>query len=234
MTTYTPQNILPITEWAEEDRPREKLMTIGKQNLSDAELIAILLNSGSREETAVSLAKRLLLSVEKNLDNLGKQSLEQLQKFKGIGEAKAITIAAAMELGRRRQFVNMNDRPKIGSSYDSYRLLAPKLMDLPHEEFWILALDRGLKVKSVRLVSKGGYHATVVDVKMVFREAMQGEASCLILCHNHPSGNCFPSEEDLRITKKIQEAAKFLEMQILDHVIIAGNDYYSFADEGVL
>ena len=234
MKNYHPQNLLPITAWAEEDRPREKMIEIGKQNLSDAELIAILLNSGSREETAVSLAKRLLSSVNSNLDQLGKLSLGELQKFKGIGVAKAISITAALELGRRRQFVNLKDRPKIKSSYDSYQLFAPKLMDLPHEEFWILLLNRGLQVMGRKLVSKGGINSTIVDVKLVFKEAVEGSASCLILCHNHPSGNCFPSNEDLKITKKLQEGAKLLDIQILDHVIVAGDDYYSFADEGIL
>ena len=234
MENYLPKNVLPITAWAEEDKPREKLMHLGKHNLSDAELIAILLGSGSREETAVSLAQRVLAASDNNLNLLGKQTLAELQGFHGIGEAKAVTIAAAMELGRRRQLIDLKDRPQIKSSYDSYNLLAPKIMDLPHEEFWILLLNRACKVIGRKLVSTGGSGATIVDVKMVFQKAVETNAPCLILCHNHPSGNCFPSNEDLKITKKLQEGAKLLDIQILDHIIVADNDYYSFADEGML
>jgi len=234
MENYNTKNFIPITSWAEDDKPREKLMQLGKHNLSDAELVAILLGSGSRKETAVSLAKRLLSASDNNLNLLGKQTLGELQVFHGIGEAKAVTIAAAMELGRRRQLIDLKDRPQIKSSYDSYNLLAPKIMDLPHEEFWILLLNRACRVIGRKLVSTGGSNATIVDVKMVFKKAVETGAPCLILCHNHPSGNCFPSGEDLKITKKLQEGAKLLDIQILDHIIVADNDYYSFADEGML
>ncbi len=233
MTDYTNTN-LSIKAWAEEDRPREKLLLKGKNALSDAELLAILLGSGSREESAVSLAQRILNSVENDLNALGKRSLSDLMQFKGIGEAKAITIAAALELGRRRQLTSVKDRPQIRSSRDGYKLLAPLLMDLPHEEFWVLLLNRANRVIGREQISIGGTSGTVVDAKVIFRKALEGQASALILVHNHPSGNLRPSQADIDITKKLRIGGKSLDISILDHLIISDRGYFSFADEGIL
>ncbi len=227
-------NNLPITSWAEEDKPREKLLTRGKQHLSDAELIAILLGSGSREETAVGLAQKILKMQENNLHELGKCSLNELMKFKGIGEAKAITIIAAMELGRRRQLSNIKERPQIRSSRDAFDLIAPMLMDLQHEEFWILMLNRSNRVVSRECISTGGVSGTVVDAKIVFRKALAVLASSIILCHNHPSGNLKPSQADISLTKKLKRAGENLDISVLDHLIVSERGFYSFADEGMM
>lgn len=227
-------NILPITSWAEEDRPREKLLNRGKQHLSDAELIAILLGSGSREETAVSLAQKILKMQENNLNELGKCSLTELMKFKGIGEAKAITIVAAMELGRRRQLSDIKERPQIKSSRDAFNLIAPMLMDLQHEEFWILMMNRSNRVVSRECISTGGVSGTVVDAKIVFRKALEVLASSIILCHNHPSGNLKPSQADIDLTKKLKRAGSNLDISVLDHLIVSERGFYSFADEGLM
>jgi DNA repair protein RadC len=224
----------PITSWAEEDRPREKLQFKGKQSLSDAELLAILLGSGSREETAVGLSKLILQGSDNNLNELGKRTISELKKFKGVGEAKAITIVAAMELARRRQLSSIVEKPKIISSRDAYNVIAPLLIDLPHEEFWILTLNRGNKVLAREKISVGGVSSTVVDSKIVFRKAIEGQASAIILCHNHPSGNLFPSQTDIEITQKLVKAGKVIEVPILDHLIVSDRGYYSFADEGAL
>jgi len=233
MENYTVKNIA-ITAWAAEDRPREKLLLRGKHNLSDAELLGILLGSGSREQSAVGLAQDILRSTGNDLNELGKRSIAEYMKFKGIGEAKAITITAALELGRRRQLTNIKDRPKITCSRDSYNLIAPLLMDLPHEEFWILLLNRGNKIIGRQQVSLGGTTGTVVDAKVVFKKAIEGQAVYLILVHNHPSGNVFPSPQDIELTKKLVAAGNILSIKILDHLIIGDNRYYSFADEGKL
>ena len=233
MENYS-RNAFPITAWAEEDRPREKLQLKGKHSLSDAELLAILLGSGSTEETAVGLAKLILQGSDNNLNELGKRTLAELQKFKGIGEAKAITIVAAMELGRRRQMTDILERPKIISSRDAYNVIAPILMDLPHEEFWILALNRGHKVLSREQISIGGTSSTVVDARIVFRKAIERQATSIILCHNHPSGNLYPSQSDIDLTQKLKKAGITLEIPVVDHLIIAERGYYSFADEGIL
>ncbi|MGK0387319.1 MAG: DNA repair protein RadC [Maribacter sp.] len=234
MTEAYTEEHFTIKSWAEEDRPREKLLAKGKSSLSDAELVAILIGSGSRNESAVSLSQKILKSVDNNLNNLGKTSLSNLMKFKGIGEAKAITIAAALELGRRRQLSDIKERPQIRSSKDAYHVLAPLIMDLPHEEFWILLLNRANKVIGRERVSIGGVAGTVVDAKIIFRKALEMLASGIILCHNHPSGNLSPSHADLEITKKLKRAGETLEINILDHLIIAENEYFSFADEGKL
>jgi len=227
-------NTFSIKSWAEEDRPREKLLQKGKKSLSDAELIAILIGSGSREETAVALSKRILNSVENNLNDLGKCTVSELMKFKGIGEAKAITIAAALELGRRRQLSDIKDRPQIKSSKDAYDVIAPILLDLPHEEFWILLLNRANRVMHRVCISKGGVAGTVVDSKIIFLRAIEHLASSIILCHNHPSGNLRPSQADLDITRKLKSAGQTLDISVLDHLIVSENGYYSFADKGVL
>ncbi len=232
VNTY--QYNLSIKAWAEEDRPREKLRSKGKQSLSDAELIAILLGSGSRSESAVGLAKRILSGVDNNLSELGKCSLAEFMKYKGIGEAKAITIAAALELGRRRQLSQVRDRPQVRSSRDAFRAIAPLLVDLPHEEFWILLLNRANRVVGRDQISLGGVTGTVVDAKVLFRKAIEGMACSIILCHNHPSGNLQPSQADIDLTKKLAQAGVTLDVLVLDHLIITEKGYYSFADEGLL
>lgn len=232
MKTYQP--VLTIKSWAEEDRPREKMLTRGRQQLTDAELIAILLGSGTRDETAVALSQRILQSVENNLNNLGRCSVADLMKFKGIGEAKALTIAAALELGRRRQLSDLKDRPAVKSSRDAFQSIASLLEDIPHEEFWILLLNRANQIVSRHRVSSGGVSGTVVDAKLVFKPALEQLASAVILCHNHPSGNLKPSPADIEITRKLRQAGVVLDVAVLDHLIIAESGYYSFADEGMM
>ncbi len=233
LKTYPNAN-LTIKAWAEEDRPREKLLAKGRHSLSDAELLAILLGSGSHQETAVDLAKRILQSIENDLQDLGKSSLAELMRFKGIGEAKAITIVAALELGRRRQLSNIRQKPQISCSRDAFNILAPFLVDLPHEEFWILLLNRSNRVIAREQVSIGGISGTVVDAKIIFHKAIEGRASSIILCHNHPSGNLEPSAADQRLTKKLIEAGKTLDVFVLDHLIVSEMGYFSFADEGLM
>lgn len=225
---------LSIKSWAENDRPREKLMLQGRAALSDAELIAILIGSGSKNETAVELSKRILNDSSNNLNELGKLSLEQLQTYKGIGEAKAISIAAALELGRRRSATVNHSKPKITSSKSAFLHLLPKLEDLPHEEFWIILLSRSNSILQTVNISKGGVSGTVADAKIIFKTALKFQASGIILAHNHPSGNLRPSEEDKRLTLKLVEGAKLLDFVILDHIIIGDNNYFSFADENLL
>ena len=227
-------NIIPITTWAEEDRPREKLMLRGKHNLSNAELLAILLGSGSREDTAVTLAQKILRSVDNDLSELSRLTIPQLKEFKGVGDAKAITIIAAAELSRRRQLANIRDRIKIDCSVASYKAIAPILMDLPHEEFWLLLLNSRLEVTKRVMVSSGGINSTVVDARMVFRKAIDGNATSIVLVHNHPSGNKYPSPQDNKLTKKLVEAGQFLDIYVQDHIIVAGRDYYSYRDEDKL
>ncbi len=225
---------LSIKAWAEEDRPREKLMYKGRSALTDAELIAILIGSGSRNETAVEVAKRILSSVENDIYRLSRMSLKDLQTFKGIGEAKAISVIAALELGRRRKEKGMERRPRITSSTDAFELLYPFLADLNHEEFFIVLLDRANHViESVR-ISQGGVAGTVADAKIIFRSALERLASGIILAHNHPSGNLNPSQADIQLTKNLKTSGKLLEISVLDHLIIAENSFYSFADEGLM
>ncbi len=224
---------LGIKSWAEEDRPREKLMEKGRLALTEVELIAILIASGSRNETAVELSKRILGSVSNDLNDLGKLSIKELIKFKGIGEAKAITIVAALELGRRRKEAKTTNREKITTSKDVYEIMRPSMMDLPHEEFWLLMLNRANSVIKKELISRGGITGTVVDSKLIFKAALENYACSIIICHNHPSGNLKPSEQDIKITKSIKEAGRIMEIQLLDHLIITENGFYSFADEGI-
>lgn len=225
---------LSIKSWAEADRPREKLLAKGKSTLSEAELIAILIGSGNTEESAVELSRRILNSVGNNLAELGKLDVNDLCKFKGIGEAKAISIIAALELGRRRAEHTVPERESITSSRQAFDMLHPQLADLPHEEFWLLLLNRSNKLIKKHQVSKGGVSGTVVDAKMIFKPALESLASSVILCHNHPSGNRNPSNEDIVLTRKIREAGKSLDISVYDHIIIANDGYYSFADEGLL
>ena len=223
-----------IKYWAEDDKPREKLMLKGKTALSDAELIAILIGSGSRNESAVELSKRILASVGNNLNALGKQSLQQLMNFKGIGEAKAITIAAAMELGRRRREEEGVDLKVITSSRAVFEIMQPLIGELPHEEFWIIYLNNSNKVIYKNQLSKGGITGTVVDVRIVFKTALEQNAVGIILVHNHPSGALQPSEQDRQVTRHLKAAGHSLSIQVLDHVIVTEKGYLSFADEGIL
>ena len=233
MTNYTTDH-LTIKAWAEEDRPREKLLLKGKKNLSDAELLAIIIGSGSRDETALGLSQRMLAKYDSNLNELGRQNISELMKFKGIGEAKAIGISAALELGHRRQLSNLKDRPKITSSRDAFNAIAPLIVDLPHEEFWILLLNRSNIVIGRERISTGGVAGTVVDAKLIFKTALQSLAPAIILCHNHPSGNLRPSQADIDITGKLKKGGESIDVTVLDHLIVSERGYYSFADEGVL
>lgn len=226
-------SFFPITNWSEEDKPREKLMLKGKSILSDGELIAILIGSGSRNESAVDLSKRILASVDHNLNALGKVSLSQLMQFKGIGEAKAISIIAALELGRRRRTEDVVELKKVTSSKIIFEIMQPIIGELPHEEFWIIYLNNSNKVISKSQLSKGGITGTLVDVRLVFKTALEMGATGLILCHNHPSGTLVPSDADKQITRKLKIAGDSLEIKVLDHVIITETSYYSFVDEGI-
>ncbi len=226
---------ITIKSLAEEDRPREKLMLKGRSVLSDAELIAILIGSGNTKETAVQLSQRMLASVNHNLNELGKLSINDLTKFKGIGEAKAIAIIAAAELGRRRKESDVQQKIKIKSSNDAFQVLHPDLSDLAHEEFWILLLNRANEVLAKINVSKGGTAGTVVDGKIIMKHAIEMPRCCgIVLGHNHPSGNLRPSEADIKITHKLKEIASFIDINLIDHIIVGENAYYSFADEGIL
>ena len=226
-------SFFPITNWSEDDKPREKLMLKGKSALSDAELIAILIGSGSRSESAVDLSKRILASVDNNLNALGKLSISQLMTFKGIGEAKAISIIAALELGRRRRSEDAVELKKVTSSKVIFEIMQPIIGELPHEEFWIIYMNNSNKVISKSQLSKGGITGTLVDVRIVFKTALEMGATALILCHNHPSGTLVPSDADKQITKKLKLAGESLEIKVLDHLIITEASYFSFADEGI-
>ncbi|MFI5135086.1 MAG: DNA repair protein RadC [Chitinophagales bacterium] len=225
-----------IKSWAEEDRPREKLLLKGKNTLSESELIAILLRTGTKEKTAVDIAKELLKKSNNDLNALSKFSVKDILDFHlpGIGETKAITIVAALELGRRRQSSEVKDREKISSSRDAFDAFYPQLADKQHEEFWIMLLNRGNKVIEIISVSSGGLTGTVADVRMIFEHAIKSKATAIMLCHNHPSGNLSPSQLDIDLTKKLVKAGETLDIKVLDHLIIGENKYYSFADEGMM
>ncbi|MDP5157840.1 MAG: DNA repair protein RadC [Flaviramulus sp.] len=223
-----------IKNWSQDDQPREKLLYKGKSVLSDAELVAILIGSGNRDESAVALCKRILASVDNNLSALGKLSIKQLMLFKGIGEAKAITIAAALELGRRRRGEEALEKKKITSSASVFELMQPIIGELQHEEFWIIYLNNSNKVIHKTQLSKGGITGTLVDVRLVLKIALEVSATGLILAHNHPSGTLKPSEADKQITNKLKIAAQSLDIKVLDHLIITEKAYFSFADETIL
>lgn len=226
---------MKIKEWAEEDRPREKALNKGISNLSDAELLAILIGSGNAEETAVQLSQRILGSVGYNLNALGKLSVKDLTLgFKGIGIAKAISIVAALELGKRRRSNKQPERKTIHSSKDAWQLFYSDLCDLPHEELWVAFVNRSGKVIEKRKISQGGINETSADLRLILKAAIQALASGIILCHNHPSGNLKPSRQDDTLTQHLQQAAKWIEISILDHLILSNDDYYSYADEGKL
>jgi DNA repair protein RadC len=225
---------LTIKSWALDDRPREKLVAKGKQALSDAELIAILIGSGNREESAVGLSKRILKSVEGNINSLAKLSVEKLIEFKGIGEAKAIAIITALELGKRRQLEIALEKPKITSSKNVFNLMQPIIGDIEHEEFWVLFLNNSNKVLAKTQISKGGLTATIVDVRLLFKRALELASVGIIVCHNHPSGKLEPSNADKQITQKIKQAGVTLDIKLLDHLIVTQKSYFSFADEGIM
>ena len=225
---------LKITQWALEDRPREKMMQKGLGSLSDAELIAILIGSGTRNETAVSLGQRILKTADNNLNELGKFTLTDFTSIKGIGEAKAITIMAAIELGRRRKRSEALNRKQITSSSDVIEVFQPLLADLPHEEFWVLFLNRANKIIDKQRITQGGVTGTIFDVKLILKAAIERLASSLIVCHNHPSGNKSPSEQDIQITSKLKDASRLFDISLLDHVIVTDSVCYSFADNGAL
>jgi DNA repair protein RadC len=225
---------LKITDWAVEDRPREKMIQYGTSSLSDAELLGILISSGIREKSAVDLGRELLAKANNNLNTLGKLSIAEITVIHGIGNARAVTIAAALELGRRRKLAEIPAVTQIKCSKDVADIFQPLLADLPHEEFWILFLNRSNRVINRMKLSQGGVSGTVTDVRMIMKKAVEYLASGIIVCHNHPSGNLNPSESDSKITQKIKEAGNLLDIQLLDHIIISDKDYYSFADNGVL
>jgi DNA repair protein RadC len=224
---------ISIKAWAEEDRPREKLSAQGRRALTDAELIAILIGSGSRNESAVELSKRILHHYDNDLNKLGKASIAELSNFKGIGEAKAISIIAALEIGRRRNEEVAKEIERIGGSKDAYNIIKRYLVDLNHEEFWILLIGQNSRVLGKELISKGGLTTTIVDPKIIFSLALQYAAANIMLVHNHPSGNLKPSHQDIVLTKKVVAAGELLDIKVLDHLIIGDNSYYSMADEGV-
>ncbi|MFA6261235.1 MAG: DNA repair protein RadC [Bacteroidia bacterium] len=234
MTEETLFSNLPIKHWAEDDRPREKMQLKGRTTLSDTELISLLIATGNRNESAVDLAKKLMRQSGNSLNNLARFSLADLQKVKGIGQAKAISIVAALELGRRRKTEEALDVRQFTNSRDCFDLLHPVLSDLMHEEFWVLLLNRNNRYIIHRRVSEGGVSGTVVDAKIIFKLALEQLASTVILCHNHPSGNITPSQADNKLTQQLKEAGKLLDILVADHLIIAGNAYFSFSDEGLM
>lgn len=223
---------LKILDWAAEDRPREKLLLKGKNALSDAELLGILIGSGIKSLSAVDLAKTILNSVSNNLNELAKLSVADLTKFNGIGEARAINIVSALELGRRRKATQFLTKPKIKCAQDAYDIIKPDLLDLQQEEFWLILLNRAHYVIRKQPISMGGVASTIVDPKIIFKKALEVSASNIILVHNHPSGNLTPSEQDLRLTKKLKEGGEMLEIPVLDHLIFTDHGYYSFSDNG--
>lgn len=223
-----------ITDWAVEDRPREKLITKGISTLSDAELLAILISSGTKKKSAVDLGREILGMVNNNLNTLGKLAISDFRKIKGIGPARAVTISAALELGRRRILSELPEVLQIKCSKDVADIFQPILCDLTHEEFWVLFLNRSNRVINRMKISQGGISGTVTDIRIILKKAVEYLSSGIIVCHNHPSGNLIPSESDSKITRKIKDAGNLLDIQLLDHLIITDKDYYSFADNGLI
>ena len=223
-----------IRQWAEDDRPREKLRSKGAENLSDSELLAILIQNGTRLKTAVDLAKEVLLMGKNNLGSLGKLSVKDLMKVKGIGEAKAITITAALEIGRRRQAMASFEKPIVKDSREIAGYLQALLKDHRHEVFVVVFLNRANRINHYEIISEGGITGTVADPRIILKKALEEDAVSIILCHNHPSGNLLPSKADEDLTYKIKEAAKYFDIKVLDHIIVSEEGYYSFADEGIL
>lgn len=229
-----PDPDFPIKKWAEADRPREKFYTFGRQHVSDSELLAIILGSGKKGQSALSLAQYLLSKFNNQLKDLARATPDELARVSGIGKVKSIKILAAMELGNRKWNGNEVEKEQIKSSQQAYTIIRPYFQDLAHEEFWTIFLNRANKVISKQRISAGGLHGTVVDTRMILKQAIERLASSMILCHNHPSGNLRPSQADLEITKKIKSGAEMLDIKVLDHLILGRNDYLSFSDEGFL
>lgn len=227
-------NYTSIKNWAEEDRPREKLLQKGSSSLTDSELLAIIIGSGTKTESAIDLSKKILAFAENNLNNLSKFSIEEFTSIKGIGTAKAISLIAVFELGRRRNLAEAKQIESVRSSREIYNIMHPRIGDLKHEEFWVLYVNNKNAIIGEKRISSGGTTYTVVDTKIIARNAISLLATGVILCHNHPSENCSPSREDKNITSQIQEAMKLIDCRLLDHVIISGKSYYSFCDEGLL
>lgn len=231
MKDYTTKT--SIKSWAEDDRPREKLMLKGRASLSDAELVAILIGSGNSEESAVELSRRILKQAGDNLVELSRMNLNELMSFKGIGEAKAISIVAAMELGKRRRSSEARIRKVIRSSQDAFECIYSEVTDLDYEKFWVVLLDQANQVIRISEVSEGSVSGTVADPKKIFRLALEGNASSIILCHNHPSGQLKPSEQDIKITEKLKQSGEMIDLKVLDHLIIGHDKFFSFRDEGI-
>lgn len=227
-------NNLTIKKWALEDRPREKLLIKGKNNLSNAELIAILLGSGTRSQSALDLARKVLQDSSNSLNELAQLGVKDLKQFKGIGEAKAVAIVSALELGRRRKPDDRRLKPRLMTSNETYDFMKAELQDLKHEEFWVVLLRRNHEVINKYRVSSGGVSGTLVDPKLIFKRAVDELAAAVILIHNHPSGNKRPSESDVRLTRKIQSAGKLLDVSVIDHLIFANEGFYSFSDEKMM
>lgn len=224
-----------IKNWQDEDKPREKLLDRGKDSLTDAELIALLIGSGNTEETAVELSRRIITeAAEGSIAALSRLTVADLMKFKGIGEAKAITIVAALEIGRRRREELNNQKIRLSSSKNAYDFIRGSLMDLPFEEFWVLHLNRANFITKKTMISRGGISGTVADTRLIFKSAIEHLSSAIILCHNHPSGNLNPSEADILLTRRMVESGKILEIPVLDHLIVTDNGYFSFADQGMI
>ncbi|MCO5248865.1 MAG: DNA repair protein RadC [Chitinophagales bacterium] len=220
--------------WAEEDRPREKLILNGRHYLTDVELLAILIGSGTKNRSALELAREILSITDNNLVALGEKSLSELQNIKGIGQAKAVTIAAALELGRRRQKQSVINQQKVISAKTAYELLAPTIADLPHEEFWVILLNRRNILLKHKKITQGGYSGTIVDIRQIFNWAISEKAASMILAHNHPSGTLSPSEADTTITNRICQAGNLLDIKVIDHIIVTNRGYYSFSEKGQL
>lgn len=223
-----------IKQWAKDDRPREKLLLKGAESLSDSELLAILIGNGTRSKTAIDLAKEILILGKNNLPELGKLTVKELMKIKGVGEAKAITVVAALEIGRRRQAMNYREKAVMTNSIDVANYLQSLLRDYRHEVFAVLFLNRANKINHFQIVSEGGITGTIADPRIILKKALEEDAVSLILCHNHPSGSLKPSNADVELTKKIKEAAKFFDIKVMDHLIVSDAGYYSFSDEGIL
>ncbi len=225
---------IPIRSLAEDDRPREKMILKGRNAVSDTELIAILLNTGNKNSSAIELSRALLQHVNNDLQDLSRYELADFKKIKGIGDAKAVTLMAALELGRRRQRFSKKEQPKITSSADVYKVMKPKLADLSHEEFHVIGLNRSNHILSIRQTSVGGTSGTIADGKLIFKHALNDKASALILVHNHPSGQVKPSQSDIALTEKLSRFGKYIDLPVLDHLIFCDNGYFSFADEGLI
>jgi DNA repair protein RadC len=223
-----------IKHWSPEDKPREKLTLKGKSALSDAELISLLLGSGTKTSNSVELGKQILIQADNNLHHLARMTVKDFLKINGIGKVKAMTIVAALELGRRRKDLEQDEKPRISKSVDAFEIIRPNLMDLKHEEFWLILLNRANRLIRKCMISQGGVAGTVADPKIIFKAALEELACGIILAHNHPSGNLTASQADIDLTKKLSAAGKMLEIQVLDHIILAGQKYFSFADEGLI